>query len=148
MFFAWPFYCIISHVLVRMCYVVQILAHFPRIVQIGMAIERRVDKLSKEEKEKRPDIYALAIGYVILHMRFFTLYNICHSAHGIYHSTHSRFCNSWVGALHKVVVTTNCVDVRMWANACDPCECACCATLRHLEPLLPWELRLLKFFIN
>ena len=42
--------------------VLQILAHFPRIVQIGMAIERRVDKLSKEEKEKRPDIYALAIG--------------------------------------------------------------------------------------
>ncbi|KAK7500593.1 hypothetical protein BaRGS_00008168 [Batillaria attramentaria] len=43
--------------------ITKILAHFPRIVQIGMAIERRVDKLSKEEKEKRPDIYALAIGY-------------------------------------------------------------------------------------
>ncbi|XP_025088766.1 THO complex subunit 2-like isoform X1 [Pomacea canaliculata] len=41
----------------------KILPHYPRIVQIGMAIERRVDKLSKEEKEKRPDIYALAIGY-------------------------------------------------------------------------------------
>jgi THO complex subunit 2 len=40
----------------------KVLAHFPRIVQIGMAIERRVDKLSKEEKDKRPDIYALAIG--------------------------------------------------------------------------------------
>ena len=43
----------------------QILSHFPRIVQIGMAIERRVDKLSKEEKEKRPDLYALAIGSVL-----------------------------------------------------------------------------------
>ncbi|XP_076446186.1 THO complex subunit 2-like [Babylonia areolata] len=41
----------------------KILPHFPRIVQIGMAIERRVDKLSKEEKDKRPDLYALAIGY-------------------------------------------------------------------------------------
>ncbi|KAL8617110.1 hypothetical protein ACOMHN_014280 [Nucella lapillus] len=41
----------------------KILPHFPRIVQIGMAIERRVDKLSKEEKDKRPDLYVLAIGY-------------------------------------------------------------------------------------
>lgn len=40
----------------------QILPHFPRMTQIGMAIERRVDKLSKEEKDKRPDIYALAIA--------------------------------------------------------------------------------------
>ncbi|KAI8728974.1 THO complex subunit 2, partial [Biomphalaria glabrata] len=40
-----------------------ILPHFPRMTQIGMAIERRVDKLSKEEKDKRPDIYALVIGY-------------------------------------------------------------------------------------
>ena len=35
------------------------------MTQIGMAIERRVDKLSKEEKDKRPDIYALAVGSVI-----------------------------------------------------------------------------------
>ncbi|BFZ15044.1 hypothetical protein BsWGS_18083 [Bradybaena similaris] len=41
----------------------KILPHFPRMTQIGMAIERRVDKLSKEEKDKRPDIYALAVGY-------------------------------------------------------------------------------------
>ncbi|XP_055892410.1 THO complex subunit 2-like [Biomphalaria glabrata] len=33
------------------------------MTQIGMAIERQVDKLSKEEKDKRPDIYALVIGY-------------------------------------------------------------------------------------
>ncbi|GFR79737.1 THO complex subunit 2-like [Elysia marginata] len=41
----------------------KILPQFPRMTQIGMAIERRVDKLSKEEKDKRPDIYALAVGY-------------------------------------------------------------------------------------
>ncbi|XP_055886655.1 THO complex subunit 2-like [Biomphalaria glabrata] len=41
----------------------KILPHFPRMTQIGMAIERQVDKLSKEEKDKRPDIYALVIGY-------------------------------------------------------------------------------------
>ncbi|CAL1526810.1 unnamed protein product [Lymnaea stagnalis] len=41
----------------------KILPHFPRMTQIGMAIERRVDKLSKEEKDERPDIYALAVGY-------------------------------------------------------------------------------------
>ena len=43
-------------------YYFQILPHFPRIVQIGMAIERRVDKLSKEEKDKRPDLHVLAMG--------------------------------------------------------------------------------------
>ncbi|KAI8731217.1 THO complex subunit 2 [Biomphalaria glabrata] len=41
----------------------KILPNFPRMTQIGMAIERRVDKLSKEEKDKRPDIYALVILY-------------------------------------------------------------------------------------
>ena len=32
-------------------------------------------------------------------------------------------------------------------NACDPRECACCATSRRFEPWSSWELRLLKFFI-
>nr|KAI8761873.1 THO complex subunit 2 [Biomphalaria glabrata] len=41
----------------------KILPNFPRMTQIGMAIERQVDKLSKEEKDKRPDIYALVILY-------------------------------------------------------------------------------------
>nr|KAI8727622.1 THO complex subunit 2 [Biomphalaria glabrata] len=41
----------------------KILPNFPSMTQIGMAIERRVDKLSKEEKDKRPDIYALVILY-------------------------------------------------------------------------------------
>ena len=28
----------------------------------------------------------------------------------------------------------NCVDVSVWVNACDPCECACCACSRRFEP--------------
>ncbi|XP_048243407.1 THO complex subunit 2-like [Haliotis rufescens] len=41
----------------------KILPHYPRIMQFGQALERRVDRLSKDEKDKRPDIYALAMGY-------------------------------------------------------------------------------------
>jgi len=43
---------------------VQILPHYPRIVQFGSPLERRVDRLKQEEKEKRPDLFALAMGYV------------------------------------------------------------------------------------
>ncbi|KAJ8298480.1 hypothetical protein KUTeg_025011 [Tegillarca granosa] len=41
----------------------KILLYYPRIAQFGQALERRVDRLRQEEKEKRPDIYALAMGY-------------------------------------------------------------------------------------
>ncbi|XP_064608579.1 THO complex subunit 2-like isoform X2 [Liolophura sinensis] len=41
----------------------KILPHYPKILQFGQAVERRVDRLRQEEKEKRPDIYALAMGY-------------------------------------------------------------------------------------
>lgn len=33
------------------------------IIGVGQALERRVDRVHKEEKEKRPDLYALAMGY-------------------------------------------------------------------------------------
>jgi THO complex subunit 2 len=29
----------------------------------GQALERRIERLKEEEREKRPDIYALAVGY-------------------------------------------------------------------------------------
>ncbi|XP_069131332.1 THO complex subunit 2-like isoform X4 [Argopecten irradians] len=41
----------------------KILQHYPRITQFGQALERRVDRLRQEEKDKRQDIYALAMGY-------------------------------------------------------------------------------------
>ncbi|XP_052792425.1 THO complex subunit 2-like isoform X2 [Mya arenaria] len=41
----------------------KILPHYPRIVQFGSPLERRVDRLKQEEKEKRPDLFALAMGY-------------------------------------------------------------------------------------
>ncbi|XP_054719951.1 THO complex subunit 2-like [Uloborus diversus] len=37
--------------------------HFPAIVSLGLALERRIEKIKLEEKEKRPDIYVLATGY-------------------------------------------------------------------------------------
>ncbi|KAJ6663264.1 hypothetical protein lerEdw1_010400 [Lerista edwardsae] len=41
----------------------KILPWYPKVVNLGQALERRVDKIYKEEKEKRPDLYALAMGY-------------------------------------------------------------------------------------
>jgi THO complex subunit 2 len=40
----------------------KILPNYPKIQQFGQALERRVDRLRQEEKDKRPDIYALAMG--------------------------------------------------------------------------------------
>lgn len=41
----------------------QVLPYFPMIVGVGQALERRVERIHKEEKDKRPDLYALAMGY-------------------------------------------------------------------------------------
>lgn len=36
---------------------------FPAMVSLGLALERRMEKIKAEEKDKRPDIYVLATGY-------------------------------------------------------------------------------------
>ncbi|XP_053129747.1 THO complex subunit 2 isoform X2 [Hemicordylus capensis] len=41
----------------------KILPWYPKVVNLGQALERRVHKICQEEKEKRPDLYALAMGY-------------------------------------------------------------------------------------
>lgn len=41
----------------------KILPWYPKVLNLGQALERRVDKIRQEEKEKRPDLYALAMGY-------------------------------------------------------------------------------------
>ncbi|XP_063970178.1 THO complex subunit 2-like [Lytechinus pictus] len=41
----------------------KILPYFPLVQNLGQVLEKRVDKIRTEEKEKRPDIYALAMGY-------------------------------------------------------------------------------------
>ncbi|XP_074649653.1 THO complex subunit 2-like isoform X2 [Tubulanus polymorphus] len=41
----------------------KILTHYPRVQQFGQALERRVERIKEEEREKRPDIYAIAVGY-------------------------------------------------------------------------------------
>ncbi|TRY91331.1 hypothetical protein DNTS_030138 [Danionella cerebrum] len=41
----------------------KILPWYPKVLNLGQALECRVDKIYKEEKEKRPDLYALAMGY-------------------------------------------------------------------------------------
>ncbi|KAH8869907.1 THO complex subunit 2 [Schistosoma japonicum] len=41
----------------------RILPQYPKITQFGSAVERRVNKLKEEEKDKRPDLKALAFSY-------------------------------------------------------------------------------------
>ena len=38
-------------------------------------------------------------------------------------------------------------EEQLMRDACDPRECACCASARRFEAWWPWELRLLKFSI-
>ncbi|XP_048589854.1 THO complex subunit 2 isoform X3 [Nematostella vectensis] len=41
----------------------KILPFYPKVLNLGQALERRIDKICEEEKDKRPDIFALAMGY-------------------------------------------------------------------------------------
>ena len=41
----------------------KILPYFPMVVSLGTALEKRVEKVRNEEKDKRQDLYALAMGY-------------------------------------------------------------------------------------
>ncbi|KAM4695761.1 THO complex subunit 2 [Rhinophrynus dorsalis] len=41
----------------------KILPWYPKVMNLGQALERRVQRICQEEKEKRPDLYALAMGY-------------------------------------------------------------------------------------
>jgi hypothetical protein len=41
----------------------KILPHFPKVQHLSSALEKRVEKVVEEEKDKRQDLYILAIGY-------------------------------------------------------------------------------------
>ncbi|XP_062856432.1 THO complex subunit 2 isoform X2 [Trichomycterus rosablanca] len=41
----------------------KIIPFYPKVLNLGQALECRVHKICQEEKEKRPDLYALAMGY-------------------------------------------------------------------------------------
>ncbi|XP_076804278.1 THO complex subunit 2-like isoform X1 [Clavelina lepadiformis] len=41
----------------------KVLPQFPAITSLAGALEKRIDKIRTEEKEKRPDLFALAMGY-------------------------------------------------------------------------------------
>ncbi|EDV24606.1 uncharacterized protein TRIADDRAFT_56575 [Trichoplax adhaerens] len=53
-------YIQIRNALIIMTKIVQ---YFPVIDNLGKALKTRLDKLQKDEKDKRPDLYALATGY-------------------------------------------------------------------------------------
>ena len=41
----------------------KVLQFFPMVQSLGAALEKRVEKVRTEEKDKRQDLYALAMGY-------------------------------------------------------------------------------------
>lgn len=41
----------------------KVLHYFPMVQSLGTALEKRVEKVRNEEKDKRQDLYALAMGY-------------------------------------------------------------------------------------
>lgn len=41
----------------------KVLPHFPVMTNLGQALERRIEKIRQEEKDKRPDLFVLATGY-------------------------------------------------------------------------------------
>ena len=44
----------------------KVLPYYPKVYHLSIALEKRVEKIMEEEKEKRADLYALAIGSVQL----------------------------------------------------------------------------------
>ncbi|ESO04771.1 hypothetical protein HELRODRAFT_191720 [Helobdella robusta] len=42
----------------------KILSNYPRVMKLGAALERRVEKVVEVEKEKRQDLYVLALAYL------------------------------------------------------------------------------------
>lgn len=40
----------------------KVLPYYPKVYHLSIALEKRVEKIMEEEKEKRADLYALAIG--------------------------------------------------------------------------------------
>lgn len=41
----------------------KILPHYPKVIKLGTALERRVERVIEEEKEKRQDLYVHALAY-------------------------------------------------------------------------------------
>ncbi len=72
-------YCI--HFLVLVCYIshapphtlqlrnalfvlIKIVPYYPKVFHLSIALEKRLEKILEEEKDKRQDLYTLALGYV------------------------------------------------------------------------------------
>lgn len=40
----------------------KMLPYYPKVYHLSIVLEKRIEAIMDEEKEKRPDLYALAIG--------------------------------------------------------------------------------------
>ena len=54
--------CEYTHIRNILIVLTKILPCYPKVLNLGQALECRVHKICLEEKEKRPDLYALAMG--------------------------------------------------------------------------------------
>ncbi|XP_049598530.1 THO complex subunit 2 isoform X1 [Syngnathus scovelli] len=52
-----------THIRNILIVLIKILPCYPKVLNLGQALEYRVHKICVKEKEKRPDLYALAMGY-------------------------------------------------------------------------------------
>ena len=41
---------------------IKILPYYPQVLNLGQALERRIEKIIEDEKDSRPDLQALATG--------------------------------------------------------------------------------------
>lgn len=44
----------------------QIIPNYPKVLKLGGALERRVEKVIEQEKDNREDLYHLAFGFVYI----------------------------------------------------------------------------------
>ena len=52
-----------TYIYTQCIFSLQILPHYPKVHHLSLALEKRVEKIMEEEKDKRQDLYILAIGY-------------------------------------------------------------------------------------
>ncbi len=45
---------------------IKMVPYYPKVYHLSIALEKRIEKILEEEKDKRQDLYTMAVGYVTL----------------------------------------------------------------------------------
>lgn len=54
--------CVLLQVRNGLIVLTKMLPFYPKVFHLSIALDKRIEKIMEEEKDKRPDLYALAIG--------------------------------------------------------------------------------------